>query len=63
MLLWLVLGCKPETRDVQSQPPPGPQITVSNGGYEWVLGAVTVDGTNVLASNILVRPLVNKASR
>lgn len=57
----LVLGCKHQPSSAPVQPQPS--LTVSNGGYTWFLGSTTVNGTNVPASAISLRPLTNGVTR
>ena len=59
-LAFLMLGCKREAQPVQS--PPTGFKTYADGTNTWQLGAVTVNGTNVLVTNVSVRAIPKKAS-
>jgi len=53
-----------KSRSAQPEPPPvGQSKTVSDGGFTWTLGAVTMNGTNVPLSNIAIRASTNHTSR
>jgi hypothetical protein len=47
ILLLLVLGCKREAKS-----PPAQITTVSNGGFTFYTGKVTMNGTNVPMTNV-----------
>jgi hypothetical protein len=59
-LAFVVLGCKHEP---QSAPPQPAAKTVSDGSHTWMLGATTMNGTNVPLSDIQVRASTNQPSQ
>jgi hypothetical protein len=61
-LTLLVLGCTHETRCAQPQPPAGAKA-LSDGNFTWVVGAVSVNGTNIPMDNIKVQALTNQVSK
>ena len=62
----LLVGCASPQKDGASTtalPPGGKTIAASDGSNTWYLGAVTINGTNVLGTNVTVGIRTREASK
>jgi hypothetical protein len=57
-----VPGCAHRQEKAQT-PPPAQVTTISRDGYTWSVGAVKIDGTNVPAGAVQVRPRTGEEQR
>lgn len=60
----VMVGCSKEPSSSSTTPPPdGKPVAVSDGSNAWQLGATTINGTNVSATNVTVGIRVREASK
>lgn len=60
----LMAGCGKKSPSSSTLPPPGSKpVAVSDGSNTWLLGAMTINGTNVPATNIMIRVKTGEVSK
>jgi hypothetical protein len=59
----VMVGCSKEPSSRSTTPPPDSNaVAVSDGSSTWFLGATTINGTNVPATNVTIRVRTREAS-
>ena len=60
----LMAGCGKKSPSISTTPPPGSKpVALSDGSNTWYLGAMTINGTNVPATNITIRVKPSEVSK
>ena len=60
----VMVGCSKEPSDSSTTLPPGSKaVAVSDGSSTWFLGATTINGTNVSATNVTIGVRTREASK
>ncbi len=60
----LMAGCGKKSSSSSTTPPPGSKpVALSDGSNTWYLGAVTINGTNVPATNVTIGVRTSEVSK
>ena len=60
----LIVGCGKKSPGSSTTPPPGRKpVALSDGSNTWYLGGMTLDGTNVPATNVTIRVKTSEVSK
>jgi major membrane immunogen (membrane-anchored lipoprotein) len=60
----LLAGCSKKSPSRSTAPPPGSKpVAYSDGSHTWYLGAVTINGTNIPATNVTIRVKPSEGSK
>jgi hypothetical protein len=60
----LMVGCGAKPSSSSTTPPPGSKpVAISDGSNTWYVGGVTINGTNVPATNVTIRVKTSEDSK
>jgi nitrous oxide reductase accessory protein NosL len=60
----MMAGCGKKSASSSTAPPPGSKpVALSDGSNTWYLGGMTINGTNVPATNITIRVKTPEVSK